>query len=131
MKNVLLVDDSATARLFLRRCLEIAGLTEAEYFEAPNAEEALSLLQRQRVDLVITDLSMPGMGGEGLLRALVANPELSRIPVVIASSAINRDNEQRLLNMGACAVLGKPFKPASAVDILRRLGWAETASGRE
>ena len=38
MKKILLVDDSATARMFLRRCFEIAGLSDAQYLEAASAE---------------------------------------------------------------------------------------------
>ena len=53
MNKIIIVDDSATARMIVRRCLEIAGLSDAEFIEAENGKEALALLKEHKVDFVI------------------------------------------------------------------------------
>jgi two-component system chemotaxis response regulator CheY len=119
MMQVLLVDDSATARMFVRKCLEIAGCREAEFFEATNGQEALAFLRDHPVDLVVTDLTMPVMDGQTFLTHVMASPRLNGIPVVVVSSAGNPAKEKELLEIGAVGILRKPVSPAMLVDVIR------------
>jgi two-component system chemotaxis response regulator CheY len=112
MMKIIIVDDSTTARLIVRRCLEIAGCSDAEFIEAENGKEALALLKEHKVDFVISDLNMPVMDGEMLLKWMKASPKLNEIPLVILSSAINAAKDRVLLDMGAFAVMSKPISPA-------------------
>lgn len=111
MKTVLIVDDSSTARMIARRCLEVVGWEGAKFIEAVNGKEALTILQRDPADLVLTDLSMPVMDGEAFLKRVKGSPKTHHIPVVMVSSADNPAREKRVLEMGAHAVLGKPLSP--------------------
>jgi two-component system chemotaxis response regulator CheY len=61
--RVLIVDDSSTIRLIVRRCLEQAELGVEEILEASNGEEALVVLAKQTVDVVFSDINMPRMDG--------------------------------------------------------------------
>jgi len=70
MKRVVIADDSQTARMFIRRCLEIVGLAETEFVEADNGREALARIKEAPTDLLVTDLNMPLMDGEMLLMNL-------------------------------------------------------------
>ncbi|MBW2096526.1 MAG: response regulator [Deltaproteobacteria bacterium] len=115
MKRILIVDDSNTARMVVRRCLEIAGFMDATFLEAANGKEALTLLKQERADLVVTDLNMPVMDGETFLKWVKGSPKTHDIPVVMISSARNPAKERQVLDMGALAVLGKPVSP----EILR------------
>lgn len=121
MKRVLIVDDSSSARGFIRRCVEIAGLRGAEFLEAPNGEEALDILKASPASLVLTDLTMPGLGGEALLKRIKASPALNETPVVVISSVNNPAKEKSLLEFGALAVLKKPPTPASLAAIIKKL----------
>ena len=119
MKRILIVDDSVTARIFVRRCLEAIGFSQAEFVEAENGRIALDKAKENPVDLVVSDLTMPEMDGESLLKRLKSNPTLHEVPVLIISSAGNPAKVTELLEMGALAVLAKPFSPADIYGVLQ------------
>lgn len=75
--NVLVVDDEESVRLALGRVLEQQGYSVCK---ASSGEEALELLQRQRVDVIISDQLMPGLSGVDLLKIVrVRHPQVVRI----------------------------------------------------
>lgn len=129
MKTIIIVDDSSTARMFTRRCLEIAGCREATFIEAENGKEALLNLKEQGADFVVTDLNMPIMDGATLLKWIKASPKLNDIPVVVVTSAGNPAKEQELADLGAFAVLSKPISPAGLVSAIGVLLENEEKSG--
>lgn len=110
--RIAIVDDSGTARMFIRRCLEMAGFQEAEIIEAENGKDALEKIRNAPVDLLLTDLTMPVMDGTTLLKWIKANPKLSELPVLVISSAGNPAKELELKGLGAMGVLDKPVSPA-------------------
>lgn len=112
MKRIVIADDSMTARMFIRRCLTIIGLSETTIVEAENGRDALARLKEEETDLLITDLNMPVMDGEVLLKWVKANPRLTDLPVLVITSAGNPAKEAQLLALGAIAVLNKPVSPA-------------------
>ena len=118
MKRILIADDSATARMFIRRCVEISGIESPEILEAINGKEALSIMREQQVDILFTDINMPEMDGEELLKRVQASPKLNATFVVVITSADSKDREQRLLEMGAKAVLSKPVSPPKIAEVL-------------
>lgn len=115
IKSILIADDSGTARMIIKKCFEIAGLGDSCFFEAANGQEALSILQDKRVDLLVTDLNMPVLDGKGLLARLKSIPGLAGVPVMVITSGSNPANEKELINLGAALVLSKPISPASVV----------------
>jgi two-component system chemotaxis response regulator CheY len=121
MKRIVIADDSNTARMFIRRCLEIIGLSYEAFFEAANGKEALSLVKQAHTDLLITDLNMPLMDGETVLKWVKVNPKLSHLPVLVITSAGNPAKEAKLIKLGAFAVLNKPVKPAELMKALEPL----------
>lgn len=119
--KIAVVDDSATARMFIKRCLEIAGFERAEIIEAENGRDALEKIRQQPVDLLLTDLTMPVMDGTTLLKWIKANPKLAEIPVLIISSAGNPAKEQELKELGAMGILDKPVSPVKLNHFLQDL----------
>lgn len=111
MKRIIIADDSATARMFIKRCLEIIGLGDAEMVEAEHGKEALAAAKEQIPDLLLTDLNMPVMDGETLLKWVKASPKLCELPVIVITSAGNPAKEKQLLEMGARQVINKPVSP--------------------
>ena len=101
MKRIVIADDSATARMFIRRCMEIVGCRENAFIEVENGKEALDCLKKKPADLVVADLNMPVMDGETLLKWIKASPRFNSIPVVIITSAVNSAKEKELADMGA------------------------------
>lgn len=113
MPKILIADDSRTARMVVRRCLEMAGFKDADFLEAEDGAVALETAGRESPDLIVADLNMPKLDGESLLRGLKDASATRNIPVVIASSAINAVRSQRLTELGAFGVVQKPVTPAS------------------
>lgn len=111
-RKILIVDDSATSRMIIRRCFEIAGYRDAEYFEAEDGVTAISFLKTNKVDLVLSDLRMPKMDGNTFIKKLKMNDETKGIAIVVISSMSNDVLEAQLLQSGVQAVIRKPISPA-------------------
>jgi len=110
-KRILLVDDSLSARMIIRQYLEIVGCQGAEFKEAQNGQKAIEALKEASFDLIVTDMNMPVMDGNEFLKRVKASPKYNRIPVIIISSAANKDNEKHFMKFGANYVIGKPVSP--------------------
>lgn len=119
MKRIIIADDSATARMFIKRCLEIIGLGEADIVEAEHGKEALAAAKEKLPDILLTDLNMPVMDGETLLKWVRSSPKLCEVPVIVITSAGNPAKEAQLLKLGARQVLNKPISPPVMLDALK------------
>jgi two-component system chemotaxis response regulator CheY len=119
MSYVLIVDDSALARMIVRRSLSAAGFADAAMQEAPDGAAALALVKQRAPQFIVADVNMPNMTGDELLAQLALSPELAAIPVIMCSSAVNDAMVARLSKLGARAVLKKPFSPAELHGALR------------
>ncbi len=125
--SILLVDDSRIVRAVMKRTLELAGVPVAALWEASGGEEALAVLERETVDLVFTDLMMPGMDGEALLGEMRRRGLVERIPVVVVSSAGGTPRERQLRASGARELLRKPFTPEEVLAVVQRVMQEVTA----
>lgn len=121
IKKIIIADDSATARMIIKRCLEIAGFFDVQMIEANDGQEALSLAKENQPDLLITDLNMPNMDGRTLLKHVKASPRLNSMPVLVISSASNEAMEKELVELGAFAVVNKPITPTSVSEALQNI----------
>lgn len=119
--RVLIVDDSSVMRAFIRRIIVLSGMEEAEFLEASNGYEALRLLREQWVDVVLTDINMPEMDGEELVRCLAADDLLKSVPVVIVSTDGTESRMQQMLALGARGYVKKPFLPETLRGELERV----------
>jgi two-component system chemotaxis response regulator CheY len=109
--NVLIVDDSATMRALIRKVLTIAGFDLGTCLEAGNGREALALLEDHWVDLVLSDLHMPEMGGSELVKAMRQNYLWQQIPVVLITTEGRQEILAPLLEGGVQGYIRKPFRP--------------------
>ena len=113
---VLYVEDEIALHGLVRFWLEDAGF-EVEL--AVDGVEALEQVRRRRPDLVITDAMMPNMTGDELVETLKSDPDLTSIPIVMATAAASPFRVQRMLERGCVAVLGKPLDEESFVRAAR------------
>lgn len=118
-RKVLIVDDSATSRMIIQRCLEMAGVRGAAYSQAENGLDAMALLKASGpFDLVLTDLNMPKMDGRAFARIVKADPALAGTCLLVVSSIADGDAEAELKTLGAAAVVKKPVSPAKLLEAL-------------
>lgn len=102
---VLLVEDNDELRQFLARHLAADYRT----FSAANGQEALDVLDTHAVDLVVSDIVMPGIDGLELAAAIKQNEWFAHIPVVLLSAKTNTQTKVEGLQYGADAYIEKPF----------------------
>lgn len=123
MKRIMIVDDSSTSRMFVKRCLQavLTEYDEIEYGEAENGKVALAKMKESPADLALIDLNMPLMDGATLLRWMKSSPKLTLIPVVVITSVDSPANREELLKLGASHVLSKPVAPAVLKPVVREI----------
>jgi two-component system chemotaxis response regulator CheY len=109
--NVLIVDDSKSMRQVIRKILGVSGFKVGDCLEAGNGQEALSILESNWVDLILSDIHMPVMDGFGLLKALRRNEEWNDTPVVLITTESNEERIQEAMSLGAKGYIRKPFRP--------------------
>ena len=117
--RILVVDDSATSRMIMRRCLEMAGYSDAVFLEAADGALALDLLETNKVDLIVTDIKMPRMDGRTLVRKLQSNPTTSDLPVLVVSSVAAVFEESDPFGSNVLAAVQKPLSPAKLMQALK------------
>jgi CheY-like chemotaxis protein len=106
MDTILLVDDETMNLKILRTILRKG---EYRFLEAEGGEGALELLGREKVDLILLDLMMPGMDGFQVLERVKNNPSTDFIPVIIASALKDSSAIERGLELGANDYFTKPL----------------------
>ncbi len=117
-QKILITDDSATSRMIIKRCIEMAGFFDIDYLEAEDGLHGLTILDTEKVDLIITDLKMPKMDGKTFIRKLKSSEDKKDIPVVVISSLDNSVLEERLKREGVMVVIGKPLSPAKVLRFM-------------
>ncbi len=115
--RILIVDDHPTMREAMRLVLDDEGFTVDE---AADGARALELVARDRPDLVLLDLNMPGISGPDLLEALKASRVTSGIPVVVVT-AEEEEGRRAAMQAGAEDYLTKPFSPHALVRTVEQV----------
>ena len=104
--SILVVDDQRDNRAVLKRLLSRVGHS---VYTADSGESALEQLSKQAIDVVLLDLSMPGMGGKTALTKIKADPKLRSTPVIVISGHQELDSVVECITAGADDYLFKPF----------------------
>ena len=115
--RILVVDDFLTMRRVVRGFLRDMGFEDV--VEAAHGTAALDELRSASVDVVITDIEMPILGGFGLLSAIKKDSLLRDIPVLMVAAEARKEEIVRCLQAGAAACLVKPFSRATLEERLR------------
>ena len=116
--NVLIVDDSPILRAAIKKVVKLADIGEDLIFEAGNGQEALDVLDKSWIDLVLLDLNMPVMDGEQFARELRKRPDLNDVAVVVVSTESNQERLERMRQLGVVQTLHKPFEPEELRDLI-------------
>jgi two-component system invasion response regulator UvrY len=115
MIGVMLVDDHALVRMGFRMLLADAQVEVVA--EAADGEQACQLYSRARPDVVVMDLSMPGMGGLEAVRRLLAQDPKAR--VLALSAHEDTAHPRRVLRAGALGYLAKRSAPEALIEAVR------------
>ena len=124
--NLLIVDDSATMRMMIRRVVDLTDVPIGTIYEASNGREAVEVLKAQTIHAVFTDINMPLMSGYELLHLMSRTEEWRHILRIVISTdgSTLRKEEVRELNVNL--YIQKPFRPELVRNVLMRLTHAHT-----
>lgn len=117
-RTILTVDDSKTIR-------EMVGFTlksnDYNVLEAEDGEAALTLLQSQKPDLIITDVNMPKMDGITLIRRLRDQSDFKTIPILLLTTEHTDEKKAEGRSAGATGWIVKPFDPDKLLQVVNKL----------
>lgn len=116
--NILVADDSETMRAVVKKTVEMSGVPVGEFHEAANGKEALAILENNWIDVILSDINMPEMGGMELLRAVNASKDYRRIPLIFITTESSEARVEEAKRLGVAGYIKKPFVPETIKTIL-------------
>jgi two-component system cell cycle response regulator DivK len=116
-KLILAVEDQEDNMQILRDLLTSAGY---ELIEAVNGEEALTVLSKQRPDLILMDIQIPIIDGYEATRRIKANPALRSIPIIAVTSHAIGEGEEKARAAGCDDFVAKPYSPRQLLAKIRQ-----------
>jgi len=117
-KTILIVDDFESSRSILGRTLENAGY---KVMQGNDGEAALKILDELSIDLVITDLNMPGMDGISLIKNIRSREDYQFTPVLLLTTNSKNDKKELAKEAGATAWIEKPFQVEALLNNIRKM----------
>ena len=115
--NVLIVDDSAVMRRMISKSIRMSKIPIKELHEAATGKEGLEVLDKNWIDLVLTDLNMPEMNGEEMIEEIKKMPELADVPIIVISTEGSERRIERILKKGV-SFIHKPFTPEKFNEVI-------------
>jgi two-component system, cell cycle response regulator DivK len=104
--RILYIEDKPDNRLLVRRVLMAEGI---DVIEAESAEQGILLAQKERPDLILMDINMPGKDGYSATNEIRQMPELNHIPIVALTANVMKGDKERSLDAGCDGYIPKPI----------------------
>jgi CheY-like chemotaxis protein len=118
LPTILIVENEVSNRILIERVLSTRGY---RCISASNGQEALNILDREYVDLILTDLSMPVLDGYRTTQLIRERPALANVPIVAVTAYALNDENEAAMRIGCNEYLTKPFKPRQLLEVVDRL----------
>jgi len=120
MKKILVIDDEPVIAYMVAASLKMAGVQHTLDYCSDGAQ-GRTKAAGGGYDLITLDRHMPFMGGAEALTEIKRNPKSARIPVVVITAQRDPDFHKHVTDLGAAALVTKPFQPRQLGDLLRRV----------
>lgn len=117
--KILIVDDFSTMRRIIKNLLRDLGFNNTH--EADDGNTALPMLRTGSFDFLITDWNMPGMQGIDLLRAVRADANLAKLPVLLVTAEARRDQIVLAAEAGVNGYIVKPFTAQTLKEKIEKI----------
>jgi len=118
-KKILLVDDEVAILALVSASL--AGGDRYSLYLASHGEDAVSVCGRERPDLLVLDIMMPGMDGYEVCRLLRKDPSTADIKVIMLTALAQDFDRQKAMEAGADGYFTKPFSPSALLEKMEEL----------
>ena len=121
-KKILIADDEQPLRLLVRATLEDeSGEERYEIIEAADGNKALEMARRERPELILLDIAMPGLTGLEVCKMLKGDPATSDLMIVMLTAKGQQSDRERGLAAGADDYFAKPFSPLELLQLVDRV----------
>lgn len=117
-KTILIADDSESIRELLEMTLAKEGY---QVIKTVDGEDALSQLNGQEIDLIITDLNMPKMDGIDLIRGVRKTSQYAMTPVLFLTTESQASKKEEARQAGATGWVVKPFMPERLISVVQKI----------
>jgi two-component system chemotaxis response regulator CheY len=111
--NILIVDDSKIVRRVLtntmKRFFKAPEYIELNIFEAEDGNEAMVVMKKEKVDIMLLDWNMPNMTGPEVVEAVRANKEWNKTRIIMATTEGSKSSVLEMIKKGANGYMVKPF----------------------
>ena len=125
-KRVLVVDDNKNNRVLESDILEVAGFT---VLEAENAQQGISLAQKERPDIIVMDVRLPDMRGTEAAKVLRVDERLRNVPIIFVTASVMKEDKREMVGISNIGFIGKPINTRTfALEIERYLKNAQHQS---
>ena len=115
-KRILAIEDHEENRHILGYLLASAGY---EMIEAVTGEEGVAAAEKERPDLILMDIQLPGLDGYEATRRIKANPALRHIPIIVVTSYALSGDDVKAFEAGCDGYVTKPFAPRELLAKIR------------
>ena len=115
-KVILVIEDQEDNRRIVRDLLTSQGY---EVIEAVNGLDGVNAAETRRPDLILMDIQLPGIDGYEATRRIKANPEIRKIPIIVATSYALSGDDVKAFEAGCDAYMAKPFSPRKLLAKIR------------
>jgi CheY-like chemotaxis protein len=119
VRKILLIDDEADIRLVAE--ISLSNLGGWQVVQAASGPEGIALAAREKPDLILLDVMMPGMDGPATLEKLREAEDGRSTPVIFMTAKVQKAEIDRLLGLGVRGLIPKPFDPMTLPDEIRRI----------
>jgi CheY-like chemotaxis protein len=116
-ETILVIDDDDTMHIILKKMLG----DEFALLQAKDAQEGIDILSKNQVDLIMTDIHMPGLSGLEFLESLMTDADKKRIPVLIITGKPTVDKEKKALDLGAADFIRKEKFSNDQEEVMNRV----------
>ena len=123
--NILIVDDSKIVRRVLKntmtRYFKEPEWKELNIFEAEDGLEAMAVMKKEKVDIMLLDWNMPNMTGEEVVEAVRANKEWNKTRIIMATTEGSKASVLKMIKKGANGYMVKPFNEEAIFKTLNTI----------
>jgi len=109
--NILIVDDSSPMRMVIKKNIKASGFKTGKIFEAANGMDALDIVKKEWLDIIMTDFNMPGMNGLELVREIKKIDTAKDIPIIMITTEGSQERLKEFTAQGVTDYIKKPFVP--------------------
>lgn len=119
IEKVLLIDDDPSIRKIA--AISLSRIGKWQVVVAESGTEALEIVSREKPDIILLDVMMPGMDGPTTLKLLRERRSINNTPVIFMTAKLQKHEVESYCLIGAAGVIAKPFDPLTLASQIRTI----------